>query len=846
MADTPARIVISAADRTKAAFDSAQRNIKGLTAGVAGLAGAFGPVGAAVTAVTTILGTISLKGVINTADDLGKLSQRTGVTVENLSALRFAGELAGISVDELGGALKKLNLNIAAASRGEKEQAEAFKLIGVEVKNLDGTVRSADDVLGDIADKFSGYADGANKVALANALGGKSFESLIPLLNGGRQGIADARTELEKFGGVYTKDLAARAEKFNDNITKAGFAVEGLKVKLLGGVLDGLGAISDRFITAAKNGEGFFDTLKRISGIGTVSIAVPKFGVSGTELQQQQADLERLIALRDRINAPQTVGSVVAGAFGLGARAELKQVNEDIVAARNRIAGLQTSAAKTANGPKSPEAPALPDNDPDAKARAAKAAADALAAANKQTEARIKAIRDGLATERDLYQFNEQALRASYGQGILSLRAFYDEREALRVRDLAAQQEAVSAEIAELERQRAAAVRGKRPQDVADADTKIQEARARFAAAKRESDQARQVAVREQQQDVSQLADRYAELNAQIAALGGNTGPQELLDISRQVREAQVLLTQRGQDAGEADALQAALERQRQLAAVNKQSYEQSSAAANAEARLVIESKRNGAGLLETEQAIRAGREQALAQLDALIVSTKKLAEAGTAGAAQQLDDLQTQRAQLASQVDPTKLRFDAAAEEGAASIADAFREATVEGKILGDVVSDLDKRLANIVLNEAIFKPLEQGIGNLLKGGTGGGASGGGLFDKAFSFIGSFFHGGGVVGDLGGMQRSVPYGAFSGAQRYHSGGIAGLAADEVPAVLRRGEEVLTQNDPRHRDNASSVGRSVVINAPMNISFNGPADRRSAGQVAAQARLAIEAAARDL
>jgi hypothetical protein len=37
--------------------------------------------------------------------------------------------------------------------------------------------------------------------------------------------------------------------------------------------------------------------------------------------------------------------------------------------------------------------------------------------------------------------------------------------------------------------------------------------------------------------------------------------------------------------------------------------------------------------------------------------------------------------------------------------------------------------------------------------------------------------------------------------ERYHTGGIAGLKADEVPAVLKRGEEVLTQADPRHRDN---------------------------------------------
>lgn len=63
-----------------------------------------------------------------------------------------------------------------------------------------------------------------------------------------------------------------------------------------------------------------------------------------------------------------------------------------------------------------------------------------------------------------------------------------------------------------------------------------------------------------------------------------------------------------------------------------------------------------------------------------------------------------------------------------------------------------------------------------------------------------SVAHTGGVVGSLGNM-RNVSSWMYAGAPRYHTGGIAGLKSDEVPAVLKRGEEVLTRNDPRHRYN---------------------------------------------
>ena len=56
--------------------------------------------------------------------------------------------------------------------------------------------------------------------------------------------------------------------------------------------------------------------------------------------------------------------------------------------------------------------------------------------------------------------------------------------------------------------------------------------------------------------------------------------------------------------------------------------------------------------------------------------------------------------------------------------------------------------------------------------------------------------------GAPGGVTRAVDPAAFLGARRYHAGGLADrLRPGEVPAIMRRGEEVLTETDPRHRHN---------------------------------------------
>ena len=89
-----------------------------------------------------------------------------------------------------------------------------------------------------------------------------------------------------------------------------------------------------------------------------------------------------------------------------------------------------------------------------------------------------------------------------------------------------------------------------------------------------------------------------------------------------------------------------------------------------------------------------------------------------------------------------------------------------------------------------------------------------GGAASGISGILSGLFHSGGIVGS-GGATRMMPSIAFANAPRYHSGGIAGLAADELPAVLRRNEEVLTRNDPRHRYNGG--GQQAVTLKNINL-----------------------------
>jgi hypothetical protein len=93
--------------------------------------------------------------------------------------------------------------------------------------------------------------------------------------------------------------------------------------------------------------------------------------------------------------------------------------------------------------------------------------------------------------------------------------------------------------------------------------------------------------------------------------------------------------------------------------------------------------------------------------------------------------------------------------------------------------------------------------------------------------------HAGGVVGTAG-SQRMVPAMAFAGAPRMHAGGWAGIKPDEVPAILQRGERVLSRREAAGYGQSSAPNVNVTIMARDAESF-----RQSRTQVAADIARAV-------
>jgi len=138
-------------------------------------------------------------------------------------------------------------------------------------------------------------------------------------------------------------------------------------------------------------------------------------------------------------------------------------------------------------------------------------------------------------------------------------------------------------------------------------------------------------------------------------------------------------------------------------------------------------------------------------------------------------------------------------------------------GKLdFSDLITSMIADLAKLAARQFILGP----IANVLSGALG----------NVGGIVAGVQHAGGTVGGAG-PGRMVPAMAFAGAPRMHGGGFAGLRPDEVPAILQRGERVLSR---REVTGSSAPIVNVTIMARDAASF-----RQSRTQVAADIARAV-------
>lgn len=319
MATTKASIELTATDRTRGAFASAERSLHGLVSSAGRLNGLLAGLGGGL----AVGGLVSMvKTSIDAADAISKLSVKTGIAVENLAGWQHVADLSGLATEQFEMAVGKLNTVIV-------KTPEKLRAVGVTATDAHGALLQLSDV-------FARVEDPTRRAALAAELFGERVgRDMTVALSQGRGAIEDLIRQGQDLNPV-TAELAKNAEQFNDALRTLSKRADAAAVSLAGPLVKSVNQIIERFLAGEKAGRGFAESLFNavFSGGNKLSDRARKLNKDLEEalsvLSQREANAA---ANRSRLGplGQQVIDARLQSARQRVAdlRAELKQINAE-------------------------------------------------------------------------------------------------------------------------------------------------------------------------------------------------------------------------------------------------------------------------------------------------------------------------------------------------------------------------------------------------------------------------------------------------------------------------------------------------------------------------------------
>jgi len=215
MAKNRLQFDINAKDKTKRAFGTLKRGLKGVSKAIfnmkTGLAAVAGVAG---------LGLIIRNSLIS-IDKIGKLSRQIFIGTEELSAFRLAANLGGTSLEAFAKGARTMAVGINDwLVKGTGIAQDAFIQLGITQEDLRATNGDLMSQFELVADALRKMEDGTDKTAAAYKLfGGRNIE-LLTAIERGKDGIKEMAEEAKRFGLVLTTEMVLAVEDANDSLTR--------------------------------------------------------------------------------------------------------------------------------------------------------------------------------------------------------------------------------------------------------------------------------------------------------------------------------------------------------------------------------------------------------------------------------------------------------------------------------------------------------------------------------------------------------------------------------------------------------------------------------------------------
>lgn len=184
---------------------------------------------------------VSIGGAITSfssfAAQIDAASSRLGIGVEDLQRYQYWAAKNGSSAETMTSGLEHLNKVMAEAATGKNKDAqEMFAKLGISLRGTNGQVKSATEILPQLAEAVRLNEDPATQLRIVMAAFGKTGQELLPTLRSGSDGLREFSNKADGFAVSSASSIKAGekiASKFEDvksaATTASGIIAEALE-----------------------------------------------------------------------------------------------------------------------------------------------------------------------------------------------------------------------------------------------------------------------------------------------------------------------------------------------------------------------------------------------------------------------------------------------------------------------------------------------------------------------------------------------------------------------------------------------------------------------------------------
>lgn len=156
------------------------------------------------------------------ADTVNTMAKKTGLSTKEIQELQYAAELVDVSLETISGSMTKniKAMGTAAKATDDKmnDAAEAYKTLGIEIKNADGTLRDSREVFWEVIDALGQMESSTDKELLSMTLLGKSAKELNPLILAGSTQMKEFAKMAADSGYVLDQNVLDSYQKLDDQL----------------------------------------------------------------------------------------------------------------------------------------------------------------------------------------------------------------------------------------------------------------------------------------------------------------------------------------------------------------------------------------------------------------------------------------------------------------------------------------------------------------------------------------------------------------------------------------------------------------------------------------------------